>query len=159
MLLTNKIKDSEIDSISKQIFWCIKSEQNLTDRTLKYIALMLKKSCFYVAKDRIGKICGFIAKERICENYYEVKCWYVNHDNRGSGLANQLFNRVVEGDNCRYLSSTFDNRIVEKLKTYHFKIIKLTDLPWRVGLAYIYTRNVSSILKHGFLSKSYLLLR
>lgn len=159
MLLTNKIKGSEIDSFSKQIFRSIKSEPNLTNRTLKYIALMLRKSCFYVAKDNKGKICGFIAKERVWGKYYEVKCWYVNHENRGCGLADQLFNKVIEEGGCSYLSSTFDKRIVERLKTYQFKIIKITDLPWRVGLTYICTRNVSSIIKHGFFRKSYLLLR
>lgn len=159
MRILNKFPDRQIEVIAGQIHQMILREINLTNRNLGYIKRMLKNCFFYISLEKEDKINGFIAKEKLIGNYYEVKSWYVTPENRGSGLADKLLLKSIEDLNNNYLSNTFETYIVIKLKSYGFKQISISDLPWKVILYYILTRNVNSIIKHLFSKRSYLLLK
>lgn len=158
MLITNKIKTEEIPSVSLEIYKIIKSDLNLTDRTLDNIKYLIGKSLFYICFDQNRHVIGFIAKEKIWGNYYEVKSWYVLPKYRGTGLSDKLFLKIIEEGDNNYIAGTFNKKIVKRLKEYRFNTIKLSGLPLRVMLCYLLTRNLGSIRKHIF-KKSYLLLR
>lgn len=158
MVIRNEFTNQEIGNLTEQLYDFIKSEQQLTDRKKSNIKTLIEKKSFYIAMED-NKVCGFIAKEYLAHNYYELKCWYVIPSHRSTGLSIELIKQSTSDTTHIYLGVTFQKDIIDKLAPYGFKHINLLHLPLSVLWKYIATRSWKSILKHLFKNKSYLLIK
>ena len=156
MRILNEFSRSEFLRVSEQIHELIFNEEDLTKRGREEIKKLLEQSSFYVAIEN-NKICGFISRERLKGTYFEIKSWYVIPSCRGTGLAEKLFNKAISDSQNTYICATFKKEVMNKIKLHKFKQIKLTDLPLKVLISYIFSRSWKSILKHLFVKRSYLL--
>ena len=159
MDIKNKFTKEDSKRLSKQITLLISQEDSLTNRGIKEIEGLIRNNSFFVALGAENKIKGFIVKEKLIQNYYEIKCWYVVPSFRKKGLAIQLLNSAVKDNGHNYIGVTFQDKIVQKVGSFGFKPTSLVKLPPGVLLAYIFTRRPASILKHLFRRKSILLLK
>ncbi|OGG03532.1 hypothetical protein A2W14_03025 [Candidatus Gottesmanbacteria bacterium RBG_16_37_8] len=159
MVIKNRFNAQDFDRISRQIYIAIQNERKLTKRPLEYIKKNLKKGNIYLALDRDDQVIGFIIREKIISNYYEIKSWYISPQNRHSGIGSKLMKLATTVNSFKYLSVTFQSEMIYILKHFGFKRIPLISLPINVLIKYIITRNWVSILTHIFIKKSYLLLK
>jgi hypothetical protein len=159
MVIKNKFYSKDIDYISQQIYIAIQKEKNLTKRPLEYIKKGLKIGIFYIALEKSDQVIGFIIKEKLISNYYEIKSWYIIPNKRYCGIGNRLINFALSDKNCYYLSVTFQSKMIDILGHYGFKQISLLYLPTNVLIRYLTTRNWFSILTHIFIKRSYLMIK
>ena len=158
MVILNSFSTQDILIIARQIHNIILTDSNLTNRSLDEITKLLKKNSFYVYLNR-NVVCGFLSRERLIGNYYEVKSWYVTPTYRNTGLADTIFKKATEDPSKFYIGVTFNLTITNKVKKFNFHQIAMTNLPLKVLVAYIASRSLTSIFKHLFINKSYLLLK
>lgn len=157
MVIKNKFNSGDIERVSKQIYIAIQNEIELTKRSLEYIQKELKIGNFYIAINNNGQIVGFISKVKLLFNYYEIRSLYIFPNRRHKGIGGKLIKSAISDNSHKYLSSTFQAGIVEKLKHFGFMEISLFSLPISVLIKYIATRNLVSIRNHIFIKRSYLL--
>lgn len=159
MVIKNIFNAQDIDRISKQIYIAIQNERELTKRPFENIKKGIKKGNIYVAFDKGDQVIGFIVRERLISNYYEIKSWYISPQNRRSGIGSRLMKLATSVNSFKYLSVTFQSEMIDKLKNFGFKQVSLLSLPINVLIKYIVTRNWTSIFTHIFIKRSYLLLK
>lgn len=156
--IRNLFKVNEVDEISLVIRNYIGKETNLTKRTDREIRRWLMQEDMYIAFSK-KEILGFIVCEKILGNFYELKSWFVEQKSRKKAIGKALLLRVISNKKKTYIASTFQEKIVEKLKRYGFVEKTVWTLPVHVLIWYIVTRNVSSLHKHIFKKKSILLIK
>lgn len=159
MVIRNKFNNDEIDVIVDKIFNFIIDEPELTKRSKKHIQSLIENGSFYVAFDRKNNINGFIAKDKLIDKYYELKCWYVFKKYRGTDLSDMLFKAVAVNRDHKYIGTTFQENILTKVKKFGFRKGSYSDIPFKVLLLFLITREWSSIIKHFFKKKSYIFIR
>lgn len=120
---------------------------------------LLVRECFYVMVNPEKHVIGFIAKEHLMDNYYELKSWYIVPSKRSQGLSDKIFLEAIKKKEHIYLGVTFQKEIVKRLQSYGFKQESLTSLPPKVLLKYLITRQWKSIVKHLFIRKSYIVVK
>ena len=158
MLIRNKFQKREYDTLSSQIFHLIRNEPKLTNRSLGEIIKWMDSGFLHIALNG-NHILGFIASEKITSNFYEVKSLLVKKRYRGKGLGDKLMKNAVREERMNYIISTFQERIVEKAIGLGFREISFIELPLKTFLRYMSTKNLRSVLKHGFKKRSYLLVK
>lgn len=159
MDISNSFSEHEIPQIAGKIFSHIHSEPHLTNRSMSYIYKLLRSKAFFIMMDKKKQVKGFIAKERLSGNYYELKCWYIVPSERNRGLSKKIFDAATQDKRHTYLLATFQKEIAETLKMDGFQPISFINLPANVLLRYLITRHWSSILRHLFIRKSYLIIK
>lgn len=159
MVILNKFTHDQIPIVADQICFLIRQEKNLTNRSKTWIEKLLKKQLFYVAVEGNLMVCGFIAKEALINNYYELKCWYVVPNLRNTGLAQKIFAKAIIGNQQKLFCVTFLPVVVKKVEYFNFKQIALFELPPAVIISYLLTRQRKSVIRHLFYQKSYLLIK
>jgi len=157
--IKNKFTSSEIDYISGKIFTAIQKEKRLTNRPLEYIKKSLKSGFFFVAVEKGNHVTGFIIKEKLFSDYYEIKSWYISPGKRNSGSGSKLMNSALSDKSIKYLCVTFQPKVTDILKHYGFKQISLNQLPMNLLIKYVITRNLISVIRHVFVKKSYLMIK
>lgn len=158
MLIRNKFQKRKVDRLSKQVFHLIKNEPKLTNRSLGEITKWIEGDSLHIALEG-DQILGFIAREKITNNFYEVKSLLVRKEYRRKGLGDKLMEEAVKEKEVNYLISTFQEKIVRKAAKLRFKKTSFIKLPLIISLTYISTKKLGSVLKHGFKKKSYLLVK
>jgi hypothetical protein len=159
MDILNSFPQDKVSDVAGQIFTYIQNEPELTNRSLHYIENLLRKKSFYVMMGAKKHIVGFIAKEKLAGNYYELKCWYIIPSERKKRLSEKIFLAAIQDKKHIYVGVTFQKEIVDKLKQYGFRKISLINLPPLVLFKYLSTRQWRSIIKHLFVRKSYLIIK
>lgn len=158
MLIRNKFQKKEIDRLSSQVFHLIKNEPKLTNRSLGKIINWMENGFLYIALSG-DRVLGFIASEEITDKFHEVKSLLVKKEYRKKGLGDKLMKEAVKEKELNYLISTFQERIVKKAAKLGFKKASFKKLPLKTSLTYILKKNMSSVLKHGFKKRSFLLIK
>ena len=153
--VSNKFTSKEIKLIINQVFDSILKEGGLSHRSTGYIENLLKNGSFYLAVDDNLRVYGFIAKEKLVDNYYELKCWYVVPEKRRTGLADKLLLAAASDPRHKYIGATYQKRIVERVKKHGFGQISLLALPPKVLFKFVLTRQMNSISKHLFFKRGF----
>jgi N-acetylglutamate synthase-like GNAT family acetyltransferase len=151
--------DKERNNIAFQIYSYIYTEPKLTRRSISYIKAMLRSNSVFVLCNKNNMVKAFIIKERLWQNFYEIKSLYIAPSYRGNGVAAKLITKAIANIDHRYLSVTFDQRIAKMLISYKFKTTTLLSLPGPLLFRYITTRRLSSVIKHLFKKRSILLIK
>lgn len=159
MLIRDRFDLDEIERLAPQVHNLILGERLLTPRNTTYIKNLLGRHDFFIALDRDEKVAGFVARERLVDNYYEIKCWYTAPVYRKTGLAYQLLQEAIQQKGFTYIGVTFQDSIIQGVRSYGFEPISLTKLPPKVLVRYLLTRQYSSIWEHCFRKKSTLLIK
>lgn len=159
MVILNSFDRTQIEEIAPRIHQIILQEPRLTRRSLDYLKKLLLASSVYVLFDDNKKIVGFVIKENLSGNFFEIKSWYVVPEERGRGLAEKLLIRSTENEGDKYIGATFQPDIAGKVEKYGFIPVPLFRLPIKVVLVYVFSRPWSSILRHLFKKRGILLLK
>lgn len=158
MLFKNSFSEKAIEDLSNQVYFLIKGEPKLTNRSRREIIGWMKNHSLHLALED-GQVRGFIVREKMTENFYEIKSLFVKDDYREVGLGGKLLRRAVKDESKNYLSVTFQERIVRKVTEVGYKRASFADLPLGVSIKYLIGRNLNSVLRHLFKAKSTLLVK
>lgn len=159
MKIVQKINITDIDTIADQIFTLICNEKSLTHRNHSEILDSLKQGNYHLAMKGNKDVLGFVCRNKLISDYYEIKSWYIKPQYRHKGIGKMVMDSALSGIGAIYLSSTFHPAIRDTLKKYGFRDLSLRDLPLKVVLKYLLSRKYMSILRHIIIRKSYLLIK
>jgi len=158
MQIKNDLSKESVERLSKLVHRMIITEPQLTNRNKRQIFRWILKKQIHIAFHQ-GKVIGFIVSEPIDTKYSEIKSWYVSPNYRNKQLGIRLLNTATRFAKVNYLLSSFDKSSTEKLYKHNFKIISYTDLPKDTVIRLLLSKRISSIAKHLFTQKSYLLCK
>ncbi|OQX51055.1 hypothetical protein B5M47_02045 [candidate division CPR3 bacterium 4484_211] len=159
MHIRNQFKSKEIPKIAQQIYNLIQQEKGLTKHPLSSIKKLIKDGSVFVSFNHNSQIVGFVTRKKITTNFFEIRSWYVAPKYRQTGLAGNILRKALKGNRFNYVAATFQPSIVDIGKKFGFEHATLSDLPPRVLIHFILSRNLSSIFKHLTGKKSTLLIR
>lgn len=158
MLFKNNFQEEEIYQLSNQVCRLIKNEPQLTNRKLRTIRDWMRSGSLYAIL-KGNRLIGFIVKERITGNFYEIKSLLVRRKERRKGWGEKLIRETVKEKSANYLISTFQGNIVRKTAKFGFKETTLTKLPLKIALKYVLSKKLISLFKHLFKKRSVLLIK
>lgn len=158
MEIKNRFNELELKEIAQQIHDTIESEQLLTSRTLASIRGLLRANNCYISLEK-NDILGFISQKNISDQVVELQSWYVVPSRRNQKIGSKLLQKAINDTTKVYLASTFSPKIAETLHEFGFIYTKLHKLPLHIALKYLSERRITSVIKHLFKTKSYLLIK
>src|SRR3989344_7371054 len=147
MHIENKIRKDQIGKISSQIYTLIREEKRLTSRLRRDIRKLLENGFFFLAFDN-GHLIGFIARENIYKNYYELKSWLVVPGLRNKGVGTSLLKKATSEKDFKYLIMTFYDDVIGISKRQGFRITSFLKLSLPLTIKILLTRNPKSVIKH-----------
>ncbi len=159
MTILDKFDARQIENIVNEIYAIIIKEPNLTPRSKKWIKKRIREGGLIASMSGNGPVSGFIFREHIWGDYYEIKSWYCRPEDRGRGLAHELFRKAIAIPGKKYISVTFFYSMTEKLRRYGYEITYYYQLPLMVTIIFLLKRPLPSVLRHLFKRKSYLVIR
>lgn len=159
MQITNKIPREKIEEVASYIHKHILTAPELTNRRLKNIQKLLQRDDIFVYFDNSGNPIGFIIREKLWWNLWEIKSWYIEKSYRGQHLAMDLLKASTVDKTLNYFAATFQTKVVKATESIGFNLTPLSKLPAWISIQYILSRNVLSILKHLAKEKSSFVLK
>lgn len=155
--LTRQFEKKNIQDLVNKIYRYIRQDPQLTTRSRRIIRKWFLAQEIFCAFEN-GKLLGFIAVEYICDNYFELKSWYVVADRRGKDIGEKIFKTAISDRSKTFIGVTFQRDIISRLHEFGFEQLSIHKLPLIVAYRYIMSRKLTSVLKHFFKKRSTLLI-
>lgn len=159
MEIKHVFSPEERKNIREFLFETIHNEPELTDRSRADIDEMISQDFAFVACEA-NQIRGFILKKPLGARLFELISWYVLPSFRNQGIGSKLLREAIKNHSHEtYLATTFNTKTCSLLQHNGFKKTSWNTLPITLSIRYLISRKVTSIAKHLFKKKSYLLIR
>ncbi|MDC0449182.1 GNAT family N-acetyltransferase [bacterium] len=141
-----------------EIFRILSNSSDLTTRSLEELERLNSEENIFIEFSDDGEIAGFITRERIHNNYFEVKSLFIKNKFRKQGIATKLISRSTEDENEIYISSIFTTHMVKILIDCGYEKANYFQLPFLIMIKFIGKKKVSSLFK-ALNKKSWLMLK